>query len=249
MTFVHGFANVTLYSHVETTSLHLSLGSMVILFFILSACFQLAFASSQSRYIEYAFSGSLVIVVVLLQVGIYDAHTIFAMAVLGITMNLCGYIADLAFFGENLFNTQNHHRYKPAPQKDPLLPPSQTTRLDTIIEMSATAIQNTNKHDPDLCKIAYVSHAVGWIAFTPIITSIVAAYVTATKVPGNHPPNFVKFIVAFEVVFLTAFGVAQLVSFSKKARENPTYIHVIFISLSIVAKMFLGWILAAELFL
>jgi hypothetical protein len=251
MTAIHSFGNVTIYSHIDKTNLHLSLGTMIVLFFTLSAFFQLAFATSQSRYVEYSFSGSLVMIVVLLQVGIYDAHTIFAMTILGIVMNMLGYLADLAFFGEN-FWVNDPRVYADSAPVDPVeknrlesdTPKTDFENEELIKENESTVPPHKKRAHR---KIAFIAHFLGWVAFLPIITSFLAAYITVVHSTANKPPEFVTYIVSLEAVLLTAFGVAQILSFTKYMRTNPNYIHCTFITLSLLAKTLLGWILAAEL--
>jgi len=249
-TQVHQFADMKIYSRVDKTGLHLSLGAMIILFFTLSAFFQLAYATSQPRYIEYAFSGSLVIIIILLQVGIYDAHTLFAMAGLSITMNLLGYVADLAFFGDNFLTRRDEasHTQDAPESQEPNILQNRLIPIEAVVRAQTEhLVQKQSKQKSK--KIAFIAHFIGWIAFLPIVTSIIAAYLTINRASVNKPPQFVTFIVAFEVLMLTCFGLAQTASFTSYFINNKIYIHIVFITLSATAKLLLGWILAAELFL
>eukprot|EP00961_Rhodomonas_salina_P293653 3933924-Rhodomonas_salina.2 len=236
MTAVHRFGNVTIYAHIEPTEIYLNLTTLITTFFMLSAGFQLAFTTTQSRMVEFFFSGTLVIVTICIQLGVYDAYTIMCIAFLSMTMMALGFVADRSKVGPNFWYVQSD----PA-ERDP------GDERAALLDGNDRPVTSDGLTERE--KVAWIAHVVAWLPFLPVLITIIGKYATALAYGDNDPPDFVTWIVATEVQLLTMFGFVQTASLTRYFESRQNYIDGAFILLSLTAKLILGWIITAEFFI
>eukprot|EP00961_Rhodomonas_salina_P299033 3938596-Rhodomonas_salina.4 len=94
-TVLHDFGNATIVQTLHQNSqLQISVTALIATFFALSAGFQALFTGAM-RYIEYAFSASVMIVLLGLQAGEWNAAALFSIFFLSMGCMISGFIAHL----------------------------------------------------------------------------------------------------------------------------------------------------------
>lgn len=245
------FGGTNLFVAVEKTNITISLTALICSFFFLSAFFQALFTSSESRYIEYTFSGSLLGTVIALQVGIFDCSLLLLCYVTLATCMLCGYLADILLQTEiqkdqcNTMSMQNNQcktMSKPAP--DGRIYHFQTLQDVRGVSQEVWGFpyqsQKQRKINPK-----WLAHLIGWVPYLGFLVVVLGAY--ATLASENDPPSFVVWIVFIELTAFTLFGFTQVAHLAGWASDEA--INLAYIIQSLFSKMFLGWFLAAELFI
>jgi len=221
----------------------LDYGWMIISFHLLSFVFQLAAALTDCcekgvlgyrysamirdgknplRFIEYSISASLMLMIIALINGIIDIHLLFCIAVLTASCQLCGLVVEYI--------------------------------------------------DDKSIGMKWINHLNGWLTFCAAYWCITRAYIaSAEAVDGVSPPDFVNLIVALLFALYASFGFVQLVELMcitspcniccknkycttscndlwcpaprTEDRCNPLYKEMVYVTLSLGAKMVLGWML------
>lgn len=175
------------------------------------------------RFIEYSISASIMLMVIAMINGIIDVHLLACIAVLTASCQLCGLVVEY---------------------------------LD----------------DNEQLELKWMSHLNGWITFCTAYWCIARAYFGSVEYSDAKPPDFVVAIVAALFALYASFGLVQLFelmcltrqfniccckccsedsdmcpalcpAFRKGPRCNPIYKEIVFVTLSLGAKLTLGWIL------
>ena len=244
------FGGTNLFVAVEKTNITISLTAMICSFFFLSAFFQTFFKSSESRYIEYTFSGSLLGTVIALQVGIFDCSLLLLCYVTLATCMLCGYLADILLQIEiqkdqcNTMSMQgNQCKTMPKAAPDGRIYHFHTLQDDRGVSQEVWGFpyqtQGERKINPK-----WFAHLIGWVPYLAFLVVVLGAY--STLASENDPPSFVVWIVFTELTAFTLFGFTQVAHLAGWASDET--INLAYIIQSLFSKMFLGWFLAAELF-
>lgn len=220
-------------------------GWMIIAFHMLSFAFQLGAAMTDLckngccgykystqvdegknplRFIEYSISASIMLMVIAMINGIIDVHLLACIAVLTASCQLCGLVVEY---------------------------------LD----------------DEKQLGLKWISHLNGWLTFCTAYWCIARAYFGSVEYSDASPPDFVVAIVLALFALYASFGLVQLVelmcltrpfniccackccskdspvcpalcpAFRTDDRCNPKYKEIVFVTLSLGAKLTLGWIL------
>jgi hypothetical protein len=176
------------------------------------------------RFIEYSISASIMLMVIAMINGIIDVHLLACIAVLTASCQLCGLVVEY---------------------------------LD----------------DKNQLELKWINHLNGWITFCTAYWCIARAYFGSVEYSDAKPPDFVVAIVAALFALYASFGLVQLIelmcltrpfkrfcdnadcrtdsemcpalcpAFRRKDRCNPIYKEIVFVTLSLGAKLTLGWIL------
>ena len=85
-------------------------------------------------------------------------------------------------------------------------------------------------------------HAAGWITFVVAYAPIFDTYFTSTNNSIVKSPDFVTAIVFAEFGIFALFGIVQLLSLLYQERDSQLKQEKRFITLSIVAKSILAWV-------
>ena len=85
-------------------------------------------------------------------------------------------------------------------------------------------------------------HAAGWITFVVAYAPIFDTYFTSTNNSIVKSPDFVTAIVFAEFGIFALFGIVQLLSLLYQERDSQLKQEQRFITLSIVAKSLLAWV-------
>ena len=219
----------------------LDYGWMIISFHLLSFVFQLTAAltdickngvlgyrysdmisngKNPLRFVEYSISASIMLMIIAMINGIIDIHLLFCIAVLTASCQLCGLVVEY--------------------------------------------IEDVN--------MKWINHLNGWLTFCAAYWCITRAFIaSAEAVDGVSPPDFVYAIVLILFLLYASFGFVQLVelmcitkcinikncckcfvretdskwcpSLRKDNKCNPLYKEMVYVTLSLGAKMVLGWML------
>ena len=230
---------------------------LVVVFFLLSAMFQLYDVSFRDKYIErikanrvcevryaeYSLSASIMMVAIACTLQIYDIFTHVLLFTCTALCMLCGYIAD---------SIRTHEEFLQMEWKSVDLP-------KTICSLTAV-------HLRELHKLKWFTHRVGWLAITPPFVVILWSFnrtihqigCDAEAVLGRDEtplPVFVYFIVISQFMLFCSFGLVQILSFRGMCdTENPQRsIGVLtefrYVVLSLTAKSVLGWVIFANIIL
>jgi len=172
------------------------------------------------RFIEYSISASLMLMIIALINGIIDIHLLFCIAVLTASCQLCGLVVEY---------------------------------IDDIA-------------------MKWINHLNGWFTFCAAYWCITRAFIASSDaVEGVSPPDFVYAIVLILFLLYASFGFVQLVELMCSTRLfnigncckcfetendskwcptlrtndkcNPLYKEMVYVTLSLGAKMVLGWML------
>ena len=173
------------------------------------------------RFIEYSISASLMLMIIGLINGIVDIHLLFCIGVLTGSCQLCGLVVEYL--------------------------------------------------NDDQLGLKWINHLNGWITFLSAYWCISRAFIaSADAVEGVSPPDFVYAIVVILFLLYACFGLVQLFelmcvterfkcnalckydcckgegrcpAFRRKDRCNPLYKEMVYVTLSLGAKLVLGWML------
>lgn len=217
----------------------LDYGAMIISFHALSFVFQLTAALTDCcekgfcgykysdmiknsknplRFIEYSISASIMLMIIALINGVVDIHLLFCIAVLTASCQLCGLVVEY---------------------------------IDDIA-------------------MKWINHMNGWLTFCAAYWCITRAYLSSVEYSDASPPDFVYVIVLMLFLLYASFGFVQFFelicmtksldygcckffecktdskwcpSCRKESKCNPMYKEMVYVILSLGAKMVLGWIL------
>ena len=171
------------------------------------------------RFIEYSISASIMLMIIAMINGVVDIHLLFCIAVLTASCQLCGLVVEY---------------------------------IDDIY-------------------MKWINHLNGWLTFCAAYWCITRAYLASVEYSDASPPDFVYVIVLLLFLLYASFGFVQLVELMcitprcnmccKNAccttscndlwcpaprtddRCNPLYKEMVYVTLSLGAKMVLGWML------
>ena len=171
------------------------------------------------RFIEYSISASIMLMIIAMINGVVDIHLLFCIAILTASCQLCGLVVEY---------------------------------IDDIY-------------------MKWINHLNGWLTFCAAYWCITRAYLASVEYSDASPPEFVYVIVFLLFLLYASFGFVQLLELMcitprcnmccKNAccttscndlwcpaprtedRCNPYYKEMVFVTLSLGAKMVLGWIL------
>ena len=182
------------------------------------------------RFIEYSISASIMLMIIAIINGIFDIHVIFAIAVLTASCQLCGLVVEY---------------------------------LDPETEL----------------RLMWINHLNGWLTFCSAYFIIARSFFASLAFdPDIQPPSFVYAIVVAIFLLYASFGIVQLVELTcltcpcgekrcvteynpvwcpafrtksdkGKLRCNPLYKEMVFVTLSLGAKLVLGWLLFVNVFM
>ena len=201
------------------------------------------------RFIEYTFSGSLVLVTVALVAGIADVELIMCIFLLSGACMLLGLVAEYGMRGCTVLQ-------KLSLKIDKLLPADDgNRRFKACVRHTIEVIAGQLRH------VFWISHILGWLCIALPWYIIFRRYMswwaqcTGREAGGGgggsqrkaEPPDFVMAIVWIEVILYCSFGVVQLLQYFWPHKRRSA--EIAYISLSFAAKMLLGIILAASVFM
>lgn len=195
------------------------------------------------RFVEYTFSGSLVLVTIGMIAGIVDVELLSCIFLLSASCMLMGLVAEYCMRGRVALK---------AIEKN--LPGSDFEKLSYVFQVVRV-------------KLAYafwISHILAWVCillpwyiiylhyeswWDQCKFVLPAASPSATPAPAttSEPPDFVKIIVFAQAILFLLFGVVQLVQFFMPHKRRAT--EVSYIMLSLTAKVLLGVILSVNVLL
>ena len=193
------------------------------------------------RFIEYTFSGSLVLATVALVSGIYDLELLLCILLLSGACMLLGLVAEFAMRCYTV--TQKVH------MKMDTLGFEKTDLkkfISYILQMLADYMWWT----------FYISHVLAWLCIILPWYIIFMRYMSWWKqecgsgTSGSNagkrvePPDFVNAIVYIQVILYLSFGLVQTLQWFWPHKRRAA--EIAYISLSISAKFLLGVILAAN---
>jgi hypothetical protein len=199
------------------------------------------------RFVEYTFSGSLVLITIAMIAGIVDVELLVCMFLLSAACMMLGMVAEYAMRGKLAIK---------AVEKN--LPAQSLSPLASIL----TIIRG------QLGVVFWISHILAWVC---IIVPWYIIYIhyrawwqqcgvsnTSSKPAAGasaapaiivqpQPPDFVKIIVFVQAILFLSFGLVQFVQYFYPHKRRV--VEVVYISLSLTAKVLLGAILAANVLL
>ena len=179
------------------------------------------------RFVEYAISASIMLIIIAIINGIFDIHHLFAIGVLTCSCQLCGLVVEYL--------------------------------------------------DDEQLGLMWINHLNGWLTFCSAYYIIARAFFASLNFdPDIQPPSFVYAIVFALFLLYASFGIVQLIELTcltcpcgnlctteldrvwcpacrtkskGKLRCNPLYKEMVFVTLSLGAKLTLGWLLFTNVFM
>ena len=215
------------------SGLSLSLHWMMFGFFALSGIFQgLAAATPYApwkgvvstsilRFVEYAFSASLMIASIGLQIGIFSARTLALLAALTAITMLWGIVAEK--LAQTAKNAAKQLTYMPS---------------DDIDKDESAGFRVLR----DVKWAAWFSHLGGWVTQTAVWTVILVNFHGSQDTCGSpeRAPNFVYAIVYCELFLFVCFGFVQTAYLAQGLNDDQAEFW--YTGLSLTSKTLLGWL-------
>ena len=193
------------------------------------------------RFVEYTFSGSLVLVIISVVAGIVDIELLACIFLLSATCMLLGLVAEYCMRGSIVLKVvQSNMKGSGA---DPLMHVLYIVRGQLKVAFLVSHILAW------LCIILpwYIIylHYLSWWNQCGFTVNASGTKPATTSEP--QPPDFVKAIIFVQAILYLLFGLVQLVQFFLPHKRRAA--EVSYIILSLTAKVILGSILAANVLL
>lgn len=212
------FGNSLVVQTIHRSGIYISVGGAICAFFLLSAIFQILFLG-RMRYIEYSVSASLMILVLSLQSGIWDAYTLFCQFFLTFGCMICGYFADILFSLEEQYPGLNKIAGK-------------------------FRIKMNNRIQEYGIPMYWLVHSLGWVLMLAAYVVLWCSFGVAYKENEENVPAFVLPMVAVQSLLFLFFGITQILQFTKTLSMKQT--QIAFIVQSLISKSILAWVIFAE---
>eukprot|EP00961_Rhodomonas_salina_P108959 1466593-Rhodomonas_salina.2 len=214
--------DITVYATLlQSEALAVSVPGVVVAFFTLSAVFQGLYTNS-FRFVEYSFSASIMVLLMMLQVGIWNAYAVLSIVFLTGVCMLLGYLADTV------------HKLEIEIKQD--------GRVSGFRGFQVYGISGTW-----MVPLKWQLHFLGWVALLPPFVFLWTAYATAL---AENPSVqwWITVIIVVETLLFLSFGFVQMLELrsSESGGLSETTAKLVYIGLSLVAKTLLGWIVASE---
>lgn len=215
----------------KDSGMTISLNWIVVVFFLVSAGFQITAATVSTnkfllaptvRFIEYSITAPLMTVGVALQSGIMHTHTLLMLATLSWTCMMVGLCSEKTWMAKSTMSE------KLKAIKDEI----------TIKEYAAE-----RKQLDELRKIIYITQTVGWALFVITFYVVISAF-QASQETCDSPEKAPKFIWAIlygQFLFSASFGVMQILEIVGAVPKDKADMGYIF--LSFWSKTYLGWMI------
>jgi 5-bromo-4-chloroindolyl phosphate hydrolysis protein len=224
-------AHQTVTPAFKDSGMTISLNWIVVVFFLVSAGFQITAATVSTnkfllaptvRFIEYSITAPLMTVGVALQSGIMHTHTLLMLATLSWTCMMVGLCSEKTWMAKSTMSE------KLKAIKDEI----------TIKEYAAE-----RKQLDELRKIIYITQTVGWALFVITFYVVISAF-QASQETCDSPEKAPKFIWAIlygQFLFSASFGVMQILEIVGAVSKDKADMGYIF--LSFWSKTYLGWMI------
>lgn len=217
------------------------------------------------RFVEYAFSASVMVVAIALQVGIMDAWTLFTLAALTWVTMILGLIGERVMAAEEALGLLAARcRCVSVSGSKPTRAPSPNDasgKPEDENESSASA--TATRVGTSLPAVRWTAHTAAWVTMGAVFVVLVAHFYQSRRAcefadaPGgeeeNVAPDFVYAIVFCELALFVGFGLAQTAQFlafdawwrgesGEATARRGRRIEAAYVAQSLVSKTLLGWL-------
>lgn len=220
------------------------------------------------RFVEYAFSASVMVVAVALQVGIMDAWTLFTLAALTWVTMILGLIGERVMAAEEALGVLAARCRCVSVSASK---PTRATSRDDAAgnanrENEISAATTATCVGASLPAVRWAAHTAAWVTMGAVFVVLVAHFFQSQRAcefadaPGgreeNVAPDFVYAIVFCELALFVGFGLTQTAQFlafdawwrgergegGEAVARRGRWIEAAYIAQSLVSKTLLGWL-------
>lgn len=211
------------------------------------------------RYIEYSASASVVLLAISLVAGVNDVDILVSIAIMCASCMLIGMVAEWSFrvshyIDEGLLPSLGPPQAGHATGRSGsyLVQDQPTQPNGSQPSAPQDDVRETLRWVSQICmNCAIVSHVVAWALIVLPWAIVLQRYMQwwescSPDGAEQKPPDFVRVIVIAQGLLFLAFGLVQVFQFSRPGLRGEA--ELMYIGLSLTAKMLLGLVVAMNLF-